>query len=276
MPFTEPDRRHAHRRHPRRGPPGARPPPARPADHHAREPLPHAHVVGPGDAARRRGGDHRRDPRPGADQAGRPPGALAGAARGDARAGRRSASGCRPRSARWRRSPASSAGGRRPASPGPVTIVDAGMRKPLEIEVVVPVEDMGDLGPGDRGAGAAARPRGRRRCARASGRASTPASSSWCRRTAPRSSSSTPAAWPSGWPPGSTSWPRREGVDAGRRPGELVKAHHGSLAREQRLVIEDELKRGELRGPRGHLAASSSASTWARSTSSSRSSRRAR
>ncbi|MEA3186050.1 MAG: ATP-dependent helicase Lhr and Lhr-like helicase, partial [Ilumatobacteraceae bacterium] len=29
---------------------------------------------------------------------------------------------------------------------------------------------------------------------------------------------------------------------------ELVKAHHGSLAREQRIVIEDELKRGLLRG----------------------------
>ncbi|HEX2782424.1 MAG TPA: helicase-related protein, partial [Ilumatobacteraceae bacterium] len=29
---------------------------------------------------------------------------------------------------------------------------------------------------------------------------------------------------------------------------ELVKAHHGSLAREQRVVIEDELKRGLLRG----------------------------
>jgi hypothetical protein len=28
---------------------------------------------------------------------------------------------------------------------------------------------------------------------------------------------------------------------------ELVKAHHGSLAREQRVTIEDELKRGELR-----------------------------
>ena len=38
-----------------------------------------------------------------------------------------------------------------------------------------------------------------------------------------------------------------EGVDAGVS-GELVKAHHGSLAREQRVVIEDQLKRGELRG----------------------------
>ena len=28
---------------------------------------------------------------------------------------------------------------------------------------------------------------------------------------------------------------------------ELVKAHHGSLAREQRVIIEDQLKRGELR-----------------------------
>src|SRR5829696_8879879 len=33
-----------------------------------------------------------------------------------------------------------------PARPRPVTIVDAGVRKPLEIEVVVPVEDMGELG----------------------------------------------------------------------------------------------------------------------------------
>src|SRR4051794_3102530 len=29
---------------------------------------------------------------------------------------------------------------------------------------------------------------------------------------------------------------------------ELVKAHHGSLSRERRLLIEDELKRGDLRG----------------------------
>ena len=33
-----------------------------------------------------------------------------------------------------------------PGEPRPVTIVDAGIRKPLEVEVVIPVEDMGDLG----------------------------------------------------------------------------------------------------------------------------------
>jgi ATP-dependent Lhr-like helicase len=38
-----------------------------------------------------------------------------------------------------------------------------------------------------------------------------------------------------------------QGVDSGAA-GELVRAHHGSLAREQRIVIEDQLKRGELRG----------------------------
>ena len=47
---------------------------------------------------------------------------------------------------------------------------------------------------------------------------------------------------------------------------EIARAHHGSIAREQRLVIEDALKAGELRRsspPRR----SSSGSTWVRSTS---------
>ena len=40
-----------------------------------------------------------------------------------------------------------------------------------------------------------------------------------------------------------------EQVGTGAAPGEeLVKAHHGSLSRQRRLLIEDELKRGELRG----------------------------
>ena len=40
-----------------------------------------------------------------------------------------------------------------------------------------------------------------------------------------------------------------EQVGTGAPPGEeLVKAHHGSVSRQRRLLIEDELKRGELRG----------------------------
>ena len=37
-------------------------------------------------------------------------------------------------------------GGQTTDGPRPVTIVDAGHRKPMEIEVVVPVEDMAELG----------------------------------------------------------------------------------------------------------------------------------
>ena len=64
-----------------------------------------------------------------------------------------------------------------------------------------------------------------------------------------RSSSATPGARPSASPPGSTSC--RGAEDASDRAGgraSWCKAHHGSLAREQRVVIEDQLKRGELRG----------------------------
>ena len=59
---------------------------------------------------------------------------------------RRSASGCPPPSGRSTRSPASSAGATTTAAWRPVTVVDAGIRKPLEVEVVVPVDDMGALG----------------------------------------------------------------------------------------------------------------------------------
>ena len=69
-----------------------------------------------------------------------------------------------------------------PSCPGRCTIVDAGMRKPLELEVVVPVEDMGalgEIGPGQSGAGG-----GRPGALDLAGDA--PAScSSWSRSTAP-------------------------------------------------------------------------------------------
>ena len=138
------------------------------------------------------------------------------------------------------------------AEPGvkrPVAIVDAGIRKALEIEVVIPVEDMSQLGqvtveltPG-------------------------PAASALTER---RSS-----IWPSIYPEILTRILANRSTIIfcnGRRATErlaaklnelydeqrgeadeeasgisLVMAHHGSLAREQRVVIEDQLKRGELR-----------------------------
>ncbi len=140
----------------------------------------------------------------------------------------------------------------RPA-PRPVTIVDAGIRKPLEIEVVVPVEDMGALGeiidepvsgpaaagPQRRSIWPAIHPRllelveqhrstlifvnARRLAERLATRLNELALEGENR-----------AAEAEGRPP-----------ESGR---EVVKAHHGSLSRERRLQIEDELKRGELKG----------------------------
>jgi ATP-dependent helicase Lhr and Lhr-like helicase len=135
--------------------------------------------------------------------------------------------------------------------PRPVTIVDAGVRKVLEIEVVVPVDDMGQLGelvdPGDDAAAAPARrsiwpaihPRllelvqqhrstlifvnARRLAERLATRLNELAADGENR-----------AAEAQGLPP-----------PAGQ---EVVKAHHGSLSRERRLQIEDELKSGQLKG----------------------------
>jgi ATP-dependent helicase Lhr and Lhr-like helicase len=132
----------------------------------------------------------------------------------------------------------------------PVVIVDAGIRKPLDVDVVVPVEDMGDLG-------ATAAPEIRSGPAGSTGAASK--ASIWpsiyprilqqilqhnttiiftnARRGAERLAARL-----------NELYADQGGVgDDGLPAGELVKAHHGSLAREQRVVIEDELKRGVLR-----------------------------
>ena len=102
----------------------------------------------------------------------------------------------------------------------PVSIVDAGIRKPLQVEVVVPIDDMGELGKDS-------------------------------------------SIWPSIYPSilrqvlahrstiifcnGRRQTERLAARLNELHDSELVKAHHGSLAREQRVVIEDQLKRGELR-----------------------------
>jgi len=166
-------------------------------------------------------------------------------------------------------------GGRSGDAWRPVTIVDAGVRKEMDIEVVVPVEDMGRLGEIVEGPVSGPTSAGPVR------------SSIWpsmhprlldlvlghrstlifvnARRMAERLASrlnelhdeaqhgegeggaeldgGAPARAPTGL--GIVS-----GVGAGTDLDEvpLVRAHHGSISRENRLVIEDQLKSGVLRG----------------------------
>jgi ATP-dependent helicase Lhr and Lhr-like helicase len=123
------------------------------------------------------------------------------------------------------------------ATDGPrqVTVVDAGVRKALDVEVVVPLEDMSMIGqPGDE-----IRP--------------GPAA------LGPERLS----IWPSIHPrllelirahrstlifTNARRLAERLAARLNELAGEeLVRAHHGSIAREQRLEIEDRLKRGQLR-----------------------------
>ena len=136
----------------------------------------------------------------------------------------------------------------------PVAIVDAGIRKALEIEVVIPVEDMSQLGqvtveltPGPAASAAhrAAQfdlaehlprdPRPHPRQPLHDHLLQRPP-----RHRAPRGEAERAVRRTAG-----------EGSDepgtGSRAAAALVMAHHGSLAREQRVVIEDQLKRGELR-----------------------------
>ena len=134
-------------------------------------------------------------------------------------------------------------GGYRDGAPRTVSIVDAGARKPMQIEVVVPIEDMGSLGKVTTEL------------------RSGPATAAGVERRT--------SIWPSITPKilelvqqhRSTIifCNARRGaerlaaqlnelaVDLGLGEADFVKAHHGSLAREQRIVIEDQLKRGQLR-----------------------------
>lgn len=153
--------------------------------------------------------------------------------------------------------------------PRPVTVVDAGVRKALELQIVVPVEDMGQLGKplADaeddedlimRGAAAgtpevrasiwpAIYPRllelvrahrstlifvnSRRLAERLAARLNELAAAE-----------EAPGAGHDAHAQGGSSY-----LGAGA-PAELVRAHHGSIAREQRLEIEDALKAGRLPG----------------------------
>jgi ATP-dependent Lhr-like helicase len=132
-----------------------------------------------------------------------------------------------------------------PGRPRPVTIVDAGHRKPLELEVVVPIEDMAAVSSGEtpgppRGTLVEQPPTG-------PAGAAEPRASIWP-AIHPRlleliEAHTTTIVFVNA---------RRLAERLSARLNELagadvVKAHHGSLAREQRLQIEDDLKAGRLR-----------------------------
>ena len=125
-------------------------------------------------------------------------------------------------------------GGRVDGELRPVTVVDAGMRKVLDLEVIVPIEDMGALG------------------------TKLPDPSS-----GPLDGETRSSIWPHVHPRilelirahhttlifcNARRLAERLAARLNELAGEeLVKAHHGSLAREQRLIVEDELKTGRLR-----------------------------
>jgi ATP-dependent Lhr-like helicase len=127
-------------------------------------------------------------------------------------------------------------GGRTSEGPRPVTIVDAGHRKPMEIEIVVPVEDLAEIG----------RP------------VETPLAEIGGGRGPEHAS-----IWPSIHPrllelirahrstivfANARRLAERLASHLNELAGEdLVRAHHGSLAREQRLEVEDALKAGRLK-----------------------------
>ena len=126
--------------------------------------------------------------------------------------------------------------------PRPVTIVDAGAAKELDLAVIVPVEDMRELGTGPVPAEDVAELVG--------------------------GEARTRSIWPAMYPEllelvrahRSTLIfvnNRRLAERLALRLNELAeeevaRAHHGSLAREQRTLIEEELKAGRAAGARGH------------------------
>ena len=132
-------------------------------------------------------------------------------------------------------------GGQTDAGARPVTILDAGSRKELDIEVIVPVDDMTEPGAAHSQASGA---------------------------TANALGLDTPEADKSIWPHvhprvlelilahrttivfcNARRTAERLAARLNELAGEeLVRAHHGSLSREQRLQVESDLKAGRLRG----------------------------
>ncbi|HEY3141149.1 MAG TPA: DEAD/DEAH box helicase [Acidimicrobiales bacterium] len=141
-----------------------------------------------------------------------------------------------------------------------VTVVDAGIRKELDIEVIVPVDDMAELGqpvapsegnvdgsppsavalPGRRSIWPAIHPR---LLELVQSHRSTLIFVN-ARRLAERLAIRLNELWAEG----NNRAGEAQGSSLPEDVPELVKAHHGSLSRERRLQIEDELKTGRLKG----------------------------
>ena len=125
-------------------------------------------------------------------------------------------------------------GGRNLTGFRPVTIVDTGTTKQLDVEVIVPVDDMRDMGatPGS---------------ADGDGSDAVPRTSIWA-HVQPALLDLVRAHRSTLIFVNARRGAERLAAQLNDLAGEeLVKAHHGSIAREQRLAIEDALKRGDLR-----------------------------
>ncbi len=144
-----------------------------------------------------------------------------------------------------------------PARPRPVTIVDAGTRKELDLKVVVPVEDLGAMGQiiEDPVGGPAAAGPARRSIwpsmhpellALVEAHRSTLIFVN-ARRLAERLATRLNELAADRDAGEETRFVGAEAIGA-PPVEEVVKAHHGSLSRERRLLIEDELKSGRLKG----------------------------
>ena len=157
----------------------------------------------------------------------------------------------------------------------PVTIVAPPSGKRFDLTVRVPVDDLSDLAGRDRAAGRCGRTSRRRsstRCSRTaprscsrtpggspsgSPRASTssgpsaPPSPRWSAPTASRARGRMPRPSPSSRPPRPPGRPPADlpgasGITAGAEPV-IARSHHGSVSKEERALVEDDLKSGRLR-----------------------------
>ena len=137
-------------------------------------------------------------------------------------------------------------GGQTETGARPVTILDAGSRKELDIEVIVPVDDMTQ--PGVHGETPGAHSQASGATANALGLDTPEADKSIWPHVHPRVLELIRAHRTTIVFCNARRTAERLAARLNELAGEeLVRAHHGSLSREQRLLVESELKAGQLR-----------------------------